>query len=277
MSRLNTSNGSKFVGAPAALRGFDFASDFSKLVVTPRVLDARAREIAVITHELRNSLCVVRNAARLLRLPLAADGVDTARVLIERHVTQMSLHLQELLDTTQSGEHRSGLTLAHVDLRVIAGFAIDDIAADLVRRGHHLTISLPPEALFVHADAGRLEQVFSNLLINAAKYTPAGGQLALTMELQDGQACVRISDSGIGIAPTTIANIFDLFMQVDPTAPRAEGGRGIGLAVVRELVELHGGNVRAGSAGLGLGSEFVVRLPALWAASAGLAAVSNTV
>jgi signal transduction histidine kinase len=246
------------------------------LVKEPPVSEARAREIAVIAHELRNSLAVVRNAARLLRMPSAAGNVDAARVLIERHVVQMNLHLQELLDTSQSGERRSGLQLAHVDLRVIAGFAVDDIASDFVRRGHRLTVSLPAEPIYVHADAARIEQVFSNLLINAAKYTPAGGDVSLTMDVHEGDARVRILDSGIGIAPAIIARIFDLYMQVDPTAVRSEGGRGIGLAVVRELVALHGGGVSASSAGLGLGSEFVVRLPALWAASAAPEAAAGT-
>ncbi len=265
MSHVNNSSDSWREAPPATPRAIDFAPVLNKLLTAPLIPAARDRDIAVITHELRNSLGVVRNAARLLRLPLAAGNVDTARVLIERHVVQMSLHLQELLDAAQPGERRRGLRLEHVDLRVIAGFAIDDIASDLVRRGHRLTVNLPTESIYVHADAARLEQVFSNLLINAAKYTPAGGEISLTMDLQDGQACVRIRDSGIGIAPAIITRIFDLFMQVDPAAPRSEGGRGIGLAVVRELVELHGGNVRATSAGLGLGSEFVVRLPALWA------------
>lgn len=275
MTHANNSPDSWRETAPATPRAIDFAPAFNKLLTAPLIPATLDREIAVVTHELRNSLGVVRNAARLLRLPLAAGNVDTARVLIERHVVQMSLQLQELLDASRQGERRRGLRLEHVDLRVIAGFAIDDIALDLVRRGHHLTVNLPPESIFVHADAARLEQVFSNLLINAAKYTPAGGEISLTMDLQEGQACVRIRDSGIGIAPAIIARIFDLFMQVDPTAPRSEGGRGIGLAVVREVVELHGGNVGAASAGLGLGSEFVVRLPALWAVPDECSAVAS--
>lgn len=250
-------------GRPGAV-----APIFDHEVEQPPVGEQRVREIAVITHELRNSLSVVRNAARLLRMPLAAGNVDSARVLIERHVVQMSLHLQELLDSAHSGEHRCGLQLAHVDLRVIAGFAIDDIASDFVRRGHRLTVNLPAEPIYVHADAARIEQVLSNLLINAAKYTPAGGDVSLTMDVDEGYARVRIRDSGIGIAPAIIARIFDLYMQVDPAAVRSEGGRGIGLAVVRELIALHGGSVSATSAGLGLGSEFLVRLPALWAAPA---------
>jgi signal transduction histidine kinase len=262
MSHLNGSVDSGSASAISALHADHFAS-IAQQLPAPDMPDERAREIAVITHELRNSLCVVRNAARLLALPLAAGTVDTARVLIERHVVQMGLHLQGLLDTSRPGVNPLGLRLEQVDLRTIAGFAVDDIASDLVRRGHHLTVNLPPEAVFVQADPAKLEQALSNLLINAAKYTPSGGEVSLTIDVEGEQACVRIRDSGIGIAPATITHIFDLFMQANPAAPQSEGGRGIGLAIARGVVEMHGGTIRAASEGLGLGSEFVVRLPAL--------------
>ncbi len=237
------------------------------IVVPLLVKDARAEEIAAISHELRNSLSVVRNAARLLRMPAAAGNIDGARILIERHVGQMSRHIQDMLDASQHTGPRS-LLRSHVDLRVIVGNCVDALAPDLARRGHRLTVNLPTDGVWLQADGARLEQVFSNLLINAAKYTPDGGDISLDMETLDLQVRVRIRDSGIGIAPALVARIFDMFMQVDATTPRAEGGRGIGLAVVRNLIELHGGSVHVVSAGLGLGSEFVVLLPALWAASA---------
>jgi len=126
-------------------------------------------------------------------------------------------------------------------------------------------VHLPDEPLWVEVDSVRLEQVFSNLLINAAKYTPDGGDILLTMESLDQWVCIRIRDSGIGIEPAVLLRVFDMFSQADAAAPCAEGGSGIGLAVVRDLVEMHGGSVRAASAGLGLGSEFTVMLPALWA------------
>lgn len=234
------------------------------IVVPMLVKDTRADEIAIIAHELRNSLGVLRNAARLLRFPVGAVGVDGPRMLIERHVAQMNRHVQDLLDAAQNNGRKSVLR-SHVDLRTVLGNCIDAISPDLARRGHRLTVSLPAEGVWLHADGLRLEQVFSNLLINAAKYTPDGGDISLVMGCLDGQARVHIRDSGIGIAPALIASIFEMFVQVDATAPRAEGGRGIGLAVVRDLIDLHGGSVHAVSAGLGLGSEFVVLLPALWA------------
>jgi signal transduction histidine kinase len=238
--------------------------NLASIVLPLRIADSRADEIAAISHELRNSLGVVRNAARLLRFPVGEGGIDGARVLIERHVGQMTRHIEELLDASQAG-HKKALQLTHADLRTVIEFAVNAIAPEMARHGHRLVVSLPPDALWVHADVTRLEQVFSNLLINAAKYTPDGGDIALTMERVGGHACIRFCDSGIGISPAMLARVFQLFTQADPLDSRAEGGRGIGLAVVRDLVEAHGGSVQATSAGLGLGSQFTVLLPALWA------------
>jgi signal transduction histidine kinase len=150
-----------------------------------------------------------------------------------------------------------------VDLRTILANAVDAIAPDCAERRHHLVVNLPAEALWVHADGARLEQVFSNLLINAAKCTPNVGEITVTLEFLGKHASVRIRDSGIGIAAAQLTRIFEMFVQVDETARHNEGGRGIGLAVVRDLVEMHGGTVEAMSAGLNLGSEFTVLLPAL--------------
>jgi two-component system CheB/CheR fusion protein len=227
--------------------------------------DARADEIAVISHELRNSLAVVRNAARLLRHPAGASGVDGVRILIERHVGQMTRHIDDLLDASHRDVRKKTLRRTHVDLRTIAEFAVSAITPDLARRGHHLVVHLPAEPLWAEVDAVRLEQVFSNLLINAAKYTPDGGEIMLTMEQLDKRVSICIRDSGIGIEPAVLLRVFDMFAQADAAAPCAEGGSGIGLAVVRDFVAMHGGSVRAASAGLGLGSEFTVLLPASWA------------
>jgi len=221
--------------------------------------------IAVISHEMRNSLGVVRNAARLLRPEVDALVLERARLLIERHVAQMNRHIERLLDPNLLNQQKEALCLSYVDLRKILENAVDSIAPDCARRGHTLAVSLPIEPLWVHADAARLEQVFLNLLINAAKYTHDGGEIALTLERFEGHASVHVRDSGIGVAPAQLSRIFELFVQVDATVKLAEGGCGIGLAVVRDLVEMHGGTVTATSAGLSFGSEFVVLLPALWA------------
>ena len=227
--------------------------------------DARADEIALISHELRNSLSVVRNAASLLRAPASANSVEGARILIERHVAQMARHIEDLLDASHLDVRKKTLRRTHLDLRTIVEFAVSAIAPDLAKRGHHLVVHLPADPLWVEADPARMEQVFSNLLINAAKYTPDGGEIMLTMERLDQRASICIRDSGIGIEPAVLLRVFDMFAQADAAAPSSEGGSGIGLAVVRDLVEMHGGTVRAASAGLGLGSEFTVVLPSQWA------------
>jgi signal transduction histidine kinase len=264
MSHLIAGTGLPSPALPLPL-GNGFDAQVQRIVKPLLAIDARADGIAMISHELRNSLGVVRNAARLLRAPVGADDIERARVLIERHVGQMSRHIGDLLDPAALLLRREALRLSYVDLRTVVGNSIEAIAPDCARRGHRLVTNLPVDALWVHADAARLEQVFSNLLINAAKYTPDGGEITLTLDRRGGDASVRIHDSGIGIDPAQLTRIFGMFVQVDSTANLAEGGRGIGLAVVRELVEMHGGTVSATSAGFNTGSEFAVLLPALWA------------
>jgi signal transduction histidine kinase len=225
---MQLSNGSACVISPAALLPILAAAGPgpAAIVVPVFVKDSRADEIAVIAHELRNSLGVVRNAALLLR-SAAPLTIEQARVLIERHVLQMSRHVQDLLDVSHLTK-RKDILRAHVDLRTVVGNSVDAIAPELARRGHRLTVQLPTAGIWLHADGARLEQVFSNLLINAAKYTPDGGDISLSMESLDRQVCVRIRDSGIGIAPALIARIFDLFVQADATMPQAEGGAASG-------------------------------------------------
>jgi signal transduction histidine kinase len=202
----------------------------------------------------------VQGAAYLLRSPAAADVVDHVRALIERHAGQMSRHIEDLLEPSRRGGRGQGLHLSHVDLRVVARHALDSIAPEMERRGHRLVAKLPAEALWAQVDGARLEQAFANLLINAAKYTPDGGDIQFTLECLDDQVYVRVRDTGVGIAPAALPRVFGMYVQVG-AAPRIGGGSGIGLAVVRNLVELHGGTVQGMSAGLGSGSEFTIALP----------------
>ncbi len=174
-------------------------------------------------------------------------------------------------DTTPLKLHTDLLRLTNVDLTLILKNCVDVSAAELARRNHTIEIELPAEAVWIKADAMRLEQVFSNLLGNAAKYTLDGGKIALSLERLEGEIRIRVRDSGIGIPPALLTKIFEMFVQVNSTSTVADGGRGIGLAVVRDLVEMHGGSVTAASAGLGFGSEFTVMLPALWEGSGGVA------
>jgi signal transduction histidine kinase len=224
---------------------------------------ARERQIAMISHELRNSLTVVRTAAKLLQRSPGMDGIESTCMLIERHAGHMGRHIEELLAHDRDGGVCQSLQFARADLRKFAGYAIDAISADCSRRGHLLSAELPAQPVWVYGDGARLEQLFANLLMNAAKYTPDGGRIAMTMEHADGWARVRIRDSGVGIAASVLPRIFGLFSQADKSLPSIEGGQGIGLAVVRNLVTQHGGSVNAISAGLGLGSEFTVSLPTL--------------
>jgi signal transduction histidine kinase len=225
--------------------------------------DGRNNEfVTVFSHELRNSLGAILSAAHILRKDTSADpATGKARVLIERQVGQMTRLVEDLLDVSrvQSGQLR--LQCDRIDLRVLAAHAAQTVEFTMEQRHHRMTTSFPDAPVWLQADPARLEQVFVNLLLNAAKYTDAGGNVALLVERDEDEAIVRIRDSGIGIAPDVLPHVFDLFVQADPSSRRADAGLGIGLALVRSLVERHGGRVTVVSAGPGHGSEFTVRLP----------------
>ena len=223
----------------------------------------RDDRLAVIAHELRNSLSVVRNATHLIGTQQTASGTfESARLLIERQVGQMNRFIEDLLDESRITGPEF-LQRQRIELRVLVMQVMEGIALDFGRRGHRLTVHLPHYPVWLEADPGRLEQVFSNLLMNAAKYSPDRGDITLTVERRLEHASVRISDTGIGISAELLPRVFGLFVQAHPSAPHSEAGRGIGLAVVRSLVEMHGGLVTAASQGLGRGSEFTVLLPAV--------------
>jgi signal transduction histidine kinase len=225
---------------------------------------ARDDRLAVIAHELLNSLSVVRNGARLFGMQQTRpEVVETARILIERQVNQMSRLIEDLLDGSRAVGPES-LERRRIDLRVLVSQVIEGFESDFHRRGHRLIVNFPDDPVWLDADAGRLEQVFSNLLMNAGKYSQDGGDVTLTVERRLEYASVCISDAGIGMTAEMLPCVFGLFVQAEPSALRSEAGRGIGLAVVRSLVEMHGGVVTAASDGLGRGSAFTVLLPAPW-------------
>jgi signal transduction histidine kinase len=220
--------------------------------------------LAVFSHEVRSSLGAIGNAAHLLRIRHAEKSVeDKARLLIERQVGRMTRLIDDLLASSRVRCAELPLKSERIDLRAVAMHAIGTVESDLAQRNHRLTASLPDAPIWLAGDPGRLEQVLVNLLVNASKYTNDGGDISLSAQLQDRAVVVRVRDSGIGIAPDVLPRVFDLFMQADHSSRRAEAGLGIGLALVKNLVEMHGGSVTAASAGLGQGSEFVVRLPVL--------------
>ncbi len=218
--------------------------------------------MTVFSHELRNSLGAIRSAARILRMDASADpSAVKARMLIERQVGQMMRLVEDLLDVSRARSGRLRLKRERIDLRVLAAHAAQTVEFSMQQRHHRMTTSFPDAPVWLQADPARLEQVLVNLLLNAAKYTDAGGHIGLFVERGDSEAVLRIRDSGIGIARDVLPHVFDLFVQADPSARRSNAGLGIGLALVRSLVERHGGRVTVASAGPGHGSEFTVRLP----------------
>jgi len=218
--------------------------------------------LAMLSHELRSPLAAIQNAVRLLSSQTGETPArESTQALIGRQVRRMTQLVDELLDLSRISHGRLHLQREWIDLRVVVSNAIETLESDINERHHRLCTVLPDAPVWLQADPGRLEQVFVNLLANASRYTKAGGELAVWVHTRDGQAVVGIRDSGIGIASDALPHIFDLFKQADEATPRSKSGLGIGLALVRKLVELHAGSVTAASDGIGQGSEFTVRLP----------------
>jgi len=219
--------------------------------------------LTVFFHELRNSLSAIRTATCILRMETSAasPAAVKARALIERQIGQMAHLVEDLLDVSgvQSGHLR--LQRERIDLCAVAAHAAQTVEFAMEQRNHRMTTAFPEAPVWLQADPHRLEQVFVNLLINATKYTEPGGEVELSVERGEDEATVRIRDTGIGIAPEVLPHVFDLFVQANPLSRRADAGLGVGLALVRSLVESHGGRVTAASAGLQHGSEFTIRLP----------------
>lgn len=222
--------------------------------------------LAMLSHELRNPLSAIFNALHLLRLQGNENPIQQrAMTTMERQVGQLAHLVDDLLEVSRVITGRIQLQTERLDLRGIVEHAIGSVRPLIERRKHELSVSLPAEPVWVQGDPTRLEQVMVNLLNNAAKYTDEGGQIWLTVQQEPDavEVVVRVRDTGVGIAPELLPRIFDLFTQAQRTLDRSQGGLGIGLSLVQKLVELHGGRVAAHSAGLGQGSEFIVRLPAL--------------
>jgi signal transduction histidine kinase/DNA-binding response OmpR family regulator len=231
--------------------------------------------LAMLAHELRNPLAPIRNAVEILRmLDIPDPNLQWANDIITRQVEQLVRVVDDLLDISRVTGGKIQLRKEPVDVAVAVGRAVETSRPLIDARRHELTVSLPPEPLHVNADLVRLAQVLANLLNNAAKYTEEGGRIALEVARAGDEAVFRVRDNGIGISPEIIASVFDLFTQVDRSLDRSQGGLGIGLTLVRQLIELHGGSVQAYSEGLNRGSEFVVRLPLLAVPSAPAAAVN---
>jgi signal transduction histidine kinase/ActR/RegA family two-component response regulator len=217
--------------------------------------------LAMLAHELRNPLAPIRNAVQILRLIGTSESkADKAHDIIERQVGQLVRLVDDLLDVSRVSRGKVTLHRETIDLRDVARHALDTSQPLLSARGHAVQLSLPSEPVRVLGDAGRLAQVLSNLLNNAAKYTDAGGRVEVAVT-QEEEAVITVRDNGRGLDAADQARVFDMFYQAERDLDRSEGGLGLGLALVKRLVELHGGAVRAQSPGRGLGSAFSVRLP----------------
>lgn len=223
--------------------------------------------MALLSHELRNPLSPILNALNILRQMKTNDPIiEQAGNIINRQVVQMVRLVDDLLDISRITNGKLRLTKEKVELRVVANRAAETVRPLMEARKHDFSVSLPTGPLYVEADPARLEQVIVNLLNNAAKYSNTGGLIRMSLYQDGGDAVIRVRDNGVGIAPEMLPRIFDLFTQADSAQSRSHGGLGIGLALVRTLVEMQDGRVQAKSAGVGLGSEFTVKLPAVSAA-----------
>jgi PAS domain S-box-containing protein len=238
-----------------------------------REQDRRKDEfLALLAHELRNPLAPLRNGLQVMRLAEGdASAIAQAREIMERQLTYMVRLIDDLLDISRINRNKMELRRSRVLLADVVSAAVETSRPMIEAAGHQLTVSLPSEPVSLDADLTRLAQVFGNLLTNSAKYTQRGGHIRLAAEQRGKDVIVSVRDNGIGIPAESLRSIFDMFSQVDRSIERSAGGLGIGLALVKGLVEMHGGTVTAESAGVGKGSTLTVRLPALEAHPAGVA------
>ena len=234
--------------------------------------------LATLAHELRNPLAPMRNVLeamkqQVLDAPLRAWSLE----VLDRQLTHLTHLVDDLMEVSRISQGRLELRRKPVDLLAVLRSALDDVGAMVALASHTLAVDVPQQALAVDADATRLSQVFVNLLTNAVKYTPAGGRISVEAKCEAGTAVVSVRDTGIGIPLESQASIFEMFSQLSPALERSQGGLGIGLALVRGLVTLHGGTIDVRSDGANLGSEFTVRLPMVDAPLPGLPAIRHDV
>jgi len=228
-----------------------------------RDADRRKDEfLATLSHELRNPLAPIRNALELLRRTGHDAALnERALAIMERQVRQLVRLTDDLLDISRITRNRIELRRERIDLRAAIRSAVETIEPLSDVAGHTLAVDLPSHPLWVDGDMARLAQALANLLDNAVKYSDRGGRIAVRATVEKGEAVVSVSDTGIGIDPAALPSIFEMFVQIEPTASRARTGLGIGLALAKQLVELHDGRIEARSDGLGAGTTMVVRLP----------------
>jgi PAS domain S-box-containing protein len=247
------------------------AIENSKLYSDLKDADRRKDEfLAMLAHELRNPLAPIRNALHIMNSPgVAPDMVKRAHEMTERQVQHMVRLIDDLLDVSRIMRGRIELRREAIELSTMIARAVETVHPILDAQGQELVVTTPPDPIWLDADPTRLVQIIGNLLNNAAKFSERSGRIWLTVERDDGEAVLRVRDEGAGIPADLLPHVFDLFVQGDRTLERTRGGLGIGLTVVRKLVELHGGTISVQSDGAGKGSELTVRLPITRAAEQG--------
>jgi PAS domain S-box-containing protein len=220
--------------------------------------------LAILSHEFRNPLAAIQNALQLIKMDsTSSDVTPQAAAIIERQSGALVHMVDELLDVSRINGGKLQLQRQRVALKEIIGHAIEAAQPMIDSREHQLFVTIPDEAVWLDADPHRLKQVVSNVIVNAAKYTDPGGKIAIAASHEGNQVVVRVQDNGAGILSEMLPRIFEPFVQADRSLDRSQGGLGIGLSLVKRLTEMHGGNVAATSEGIGKGSTFVIRLPAL--------------
>ncbi len=239
--------------------------ELTELAARLSEMDRRKDEfLATLAHELRNPLAPIKNAVQLLGLSKLDPEVDDLRRMMERQVEQLVRLIDDLLDVSRISQGKIALRRDIVELKIVVDAAVESSAAIIAESGQELSVIMKDDTpIFVNADSSRLTQVVSNLLNNSAKYSDAGCRIELSVSLENRQAVICVRDNGIGIAPHRLDDIFQMFAQVDDILERGKTGLGIGLTLVRTLVELHDGTVVAASDGIGKGSAFTVRIPAV--------------
>lgn len=224
--------------------------------------------LATLSHELRNPLAPLRSALEVMRHgPLAGSAEARLLSVFDRQLHHLTHLVDDLMEVSRITQDKMELRREPLDLALLSRAAVCDTAGLMEHARHRLDVALPAHPVMVDADSTRINQVLVNLLTNAAKYTPDGGRIALSLGVDDGMAVLAVRDNGIGLPRHALATVFDMFSQLEPALQRSRGGLGIGLSLVRGIVELHGGSIAADSEGEGRGSCFTVRLPLVQAAA----------
>ncbi len=236
-------------------------TDMSTITKVQRESQSKDEFLAMLAHELRNPLAPIRTGLQVLRLLPNEEAAERTREMMDRQISHMVRLIDDLLDVSRVSRGKIELKKELIELKAVIALAVET-SLPLIESGRHeLSVDIPSEPLTVEADPTRLGQVFSNLLNNAAKYTPDGGRLEVVARREKGEVLVSVTDNGVGIPGEMLPKVFEMFSQVGRNLDRSQGGLGIGLTLVRRLTEMHGGSVGAESHGIGTGSTFSVRIP----------------